>query len=168
MKLGVCLDEDTSPAITFLALRTAYVKMQHKNEVSSQIHIVYLLCNIGRFYWWAAIETLLEPCPAHSAIDRFQVVGGNGVFSCPPMPTSNWLCMCCHGRQPYLKGVHNKLVYSFLVGLIKKLLKRMTNTKMSAFHCEHSFLHSICAWPMLSCFSLKKDSFEYLKMSLQT
>ena len=39
-------------------------------------------------------------------IDRFQVVGGNRVFCCLPMPTSNWLCMCCHGRRPYLKGVH--------------------------------------------------------------
>ena len=22
------------------------------------------------------------------------------------LPTSNWLCMCCHGRRPFLKGVH--------------------------------------------------------------
>ena len=42
-------------------------------------------------------------------IDRFQVVGGNAVFYYPPMPTSNWLCMCCHGERPYLKGVHSNL-----------------------------------------------------------
>ena len=46
----------------------------------------------------------------HKAIDRFQVVGGNGLFYCPPLPTSNWLCMCCHSRQPYLKGVHRTIL----------------------------------------------------------
>ena len=39
--------------------------------------------------------------------DRFQVVGGNRLLYCSPMPTSNWLCICCHGRRPYLKGARS-------------------------------------------------------------
>ena len=60
-------------------------------------------------------------------MDRFQVVGGNGVFYCPPMPTSNWLCMCCHGRQPYLKGVHNRTIrLGTAVSAQKKMAKAAT------------------------------------------
>ena len=57
-------------------------------------------------------------CGIDISADRFQVMGGShyqnpeGFIYCPPMLTSNWPCMCCHGRQPYLKGVHNSCTRS--------------------------------------------------------
>ena len=92
-------------------------------------------------------------CATHQTTDRFQVVGGNRVFGCPPMPTSNWLCMCCHGRQPYLKGVHRHMEeFPTLFSCIPNF-RWIIYVKMCALSCVHMPPHFRRGTVLIICFS---------------